>query len=77
MLGFERMGKLLILIGVSIALFGLFLAFWSKTPLLGKLPSDICLQKGDFQFFFPIRTCLAISAVLTIIINIVIEISGK
>lgn len=73
--GFEHMGKLLILVGVFITLLGLFLAFWSKIPLLGKLPGDIFLEKGNF--FFPIVTCLVISAVFTIIINIIMKLFGK
>jgi hypothetical protein len=77
MTGFEQPGKTLILIGVFVVILGLFLAFWSKIPLLGRLPGDIFLQKGNFRFFFPVVTCLIISAVLTIIINFVIRLFGR
>lgn len=75
--GFENLGKLLILIGVFIVILGVFLAFWSRIPFLGKLPGDIFFQKGNFRFFFPIVTCLIISAVLTIIINLIIRFFGR
>lgn len=75
--GFEPVGKFLILIGVFITVLGLFLAFWSRIPFLGKLPGDIFVQKGNFQFFFPIVTCLVISGLLTILINSIMRLLGK
>ena len=77
MSSFESLGKLLVLTGVFVVILGLLIVFWSRIPLLGKLPGDIFLQKGNFQFFFPIVTCLVISAALTIIINLVIRLFGR
>lgn len=70
---FQSVGKLLILAGAFLAFFGLLLVFWQRIPFLGKLPGDIFLQKGSFQFFFPIVTCLIISLLLTLILNFVIH----
>lgn len=75
--GFEHFGKFLILVGVFIVIFGLLIAFWGKIPMLGNLPGDISLQKGNFKFIFPIVSCLVISAVLTIVINLVIRLFGR
>ena len=77
MSSFESLGKLLVLTGVFVVILGLLIVFWSRIPLLGKLPGDIFLLKGNFQFFFPIVTCLVISAALTIIINLVIRLFGR
>jgi hypothetical protein len=74
---FEPWGKLLILSGVFIVALGLLLTFWNRIPFLGKLTGDIFLQKGNFQFFFPIVTCLAMSVVLTIVINLILRLLGK
>jgi hypothetical protein len=74
---FESMGKLLILGGVFIVVLGILLTFWDRIPFLGRLPGDISLQKGSIQFFFPVVTCLVISVVLTIILNLVIRLLGK
>ena len=69
----QGIGKILILVGAFLAFLGLLLVFWQKIPLLGKLPGDILVQKGNFQFFFPVVTCLIISILLTIILNFVIH----
>lgn len=68
---FQGIGKILILGGAFLAFLGLLLVFWQRIPFLGKLPGDIFLQKGSFQFFFPIVTCIVISIVLTVILNFV------
>jgi hypothetical protein len=68
---FQGVGKILILGGVFLAILGLFLVFWQRIPFLGRLPGDIFLQKGNFQFFFPIVTSIIISLVLTIILNLI------
>jgi len=68
---FQGAGKILILGGAFLTFLGLILVFWQRIPFLGKLPSDIFLHKGGFQFFFPIVTCIIISIVLTIILNLV------
>jgi hypothetical protein len=67
-------GKILILGGAFLVFLGLLLFFWQRIPLLGKLPGDIFLHKGSFQFFFPIVTCIIISIVLTIVLNLVFRI---
>jgi hypothetical protein len=67
----QGVGKILILGGAFLIFLGLLLFFWQRIPFLGKLPGDIFLHKGSFQFFFPIVTCIIISIVLTIILNLV------
>ena len=49
------MGKILILGGAFIVFLGLLLFFWQRIPFLGRLPGDIFVNKGSFQFFFPIE----------------------
>ncbi len=68
-----NMGKLLIIAGVFLIVFGLIFTFWSKIPYLGHLPGDLSFQKGNVSFFFPLVTSLAISLILTIILNIVLR----
>jgi hypothetical protein len=53
-------------LGVLFIVVGLFLLLSQKIGL-GRLPGDIKLQFGNFSFYFPITTCLLISAVLTLI----------
>jgi len=77
MFNFETLGKYVILTGIFIVILGLLLTFWNKIPFLGKLPGDIIIEKGNFQFFFPIATGIVISIILTIVINIIIRFIGK
>ena len=71
--GLQGIGKVLILGGTFLVFSGLLLIFWQRIPFFGKLPGDILIQKGNLQFFFPIVTCLVISALLTIVVNIIIN----
>ena len=74
---FQDIGKFLILAGIFLILFGILFVFWQRIPFLGKLPGDIVIQKKGFGFFFPLATCLVISLVLTILINLVFWILRK
>jgi len=69
----QGIGKILILVGAFTAFLGLLLVSWQRLPFLGRLPGDIFVRKGDFQFFFPIATCVIISILLTVIVNLVIR----
>ncbi|MGC8972187.1 MAG: DUF2905 domain-containing protein [bacterium] len=66
----EYLGKALILFGVLFVLFGLFLLFFNRIPYLGKLPGDIVIRRGNTIIFFPIVTCILLSIILSIILNI-------
>ncbi|WP_210622012.1 DUF2905 domain-containing protein, partial [Staphylococcus aureus] len=37
---------------------------------VGKVPGDIFVKKGNVTFFFPVVTCIIISVVLSILINL-------
>lgn len=55
------MGRLLIVLGILLILFGLFVS------IIGKLPGDIVIKKENFTFYFPIATSLLFSVVLSIL----------
>ena len=64
-------GKFLILMGLLLLATGLFMTYGPKLPFpLGRLPGDIHIQKGHFTLSFPIATCLIISFVLTLLLNL-------
>jgi hypothetical protein len=68
----EAMAKLLIGIGLFIILAGIMLYALARLGLYGiKIPGDIYVKKGNFSFYFPIVTCLVISLLLTLIINLI------
>ena len=48
--------------------FGLLFTYGGKLPLrLGRLPGDIEVRGRNSVFYFPIVTCLLLSAVLSLI----------
>lgn len=67
---FESLGKMLILMGLFIALLGLLMIFGSKIPLLGRLPGDIVIRRGNFTFYFPLATCILLSILLTLVLSL-------
>ncbi len=62
-------GKFLILSGLLLVALGILLTVAPKLPL-GRLPGDIFIQRGKFTFAFPIITCLILSFLLTLIVNL-------
>ena len=77
MLGFEGIGKIIIIVGAVLVALGLVLAFGERIPFLGKLPGDILIRKDGFTFYFPVVTFLLLSVVLTLIINFIWRFIGK
>ena len=75
--GLEGIGKILVIIGIVIAVLGLLLAFGAHIPLLGKLPGDILIKKDGISFYFPIVTLLLLSALLTLILNLISRYTGR
>jgi hypothetical protein len=58
--------KLLIVVGLLLVAAGLLWPWLSRLGL-GRLPGDIAIQRQNFSLYFPVVTCLAISAVLTLL----------
>jgi len=58
---------MLILLGVSIILIGLFFLLGEKIPWIGRLPGDFIIRKKNFTFYFPLATSIIISIILTLL----------
>ncbi len=67
----EGLGKLLLILGVVVAVIGLLLIFGQHIPFFGKLPGDIVIKRDNFTFYFPVITFLILSIILTVILNII------
>jgi Protein of unknown function (DUF2905) len=61
------MGKLLLIVGLVIAAFGLVVM--AGLPL-GRLPGDIVIRRGNSTFYLPIVTCIVLSIVLSLLLAI-------
>jgi hypothetical protein len=62
------MGKWLIGIGLVIATIGAIMTFAGKLPWLGKLPGDIYIKRENFSVYFPLASCILISAIISFIL---------
>ncbi|HXE98477.1 MAG TPA: DUF2905 domain-containing protein [Dongiaceae bacterium] len=65
----NNFGKPLIILGLLLLAVGLAVSFAPKLPSwLGRLPGDISIKRGNFSFYFPLATCLLLSAILSFIL---------
>ena len=62
------LAKTFIIVGIILILIGVILSFAGKIPWLGRLPGDIAIKKENFSFYFPLTTCLLLSALLSLVI---------
>ena len=58
--------RILIVAGIALVATGLAWP-WLRQLGLGRLPGDIAINRPGVQIYFPIVTCLVISAVLTLL----------
>ena len=63
----QDFGKFVFIAGLALAAVGALIWKTGGFGGLGKLPGDLFVQKGNSTFYFPIVTCLLLSAVLTLL----------
>ena len=63
-------GKIMIYAGIALIAAGLLFHFGAKILPLGKLPFDFKWESDSFGVYFPMGSCIVISIILTIILNI-------
>jgi membrane protein implicated in regulation of membrane protease activity len=63
-----ELGKMLMVVGGVLLVIGLLVTLGAKLPWLGRLPGDIYVQRDNFSFYFPLATCLLLSALLSLIL---------
>ena len=61
-------GKILISIGLLLAILGVIFTFGNKLPFVGRLPGDIAVERKNYSFYFPVATCIIISVVMSFIL---------
>jgi len=65
----DSLGKMILTFGIALVVIGLLMIIGGKFGL-GKLPGDIFIRRGNVTFFFPIVTCIIISIILSLILNL-------
>jgi hypothetical protein len=62
------LGRTLISLGAILIVIGLLLTLGDRLPLrLGRLPGDIYVRGKHTSFYFPLVTCLLLSAVISLV----------
>ncbi len=65
------LGKILIFLGLVLILLGVILILVGKIPFIGKLPGDIYIRRKNFNFYFPLTTCILFSIIISFILWLV------
>ena len=68
---FSAFGRVLMIVGILVFSVGFVLWVGDKIPFPGRLPGDIVVRREGFRLYFPIVTCIVISIVLTVILNLI------
>ncbi len=66
----STVGRVLLVVAAVAAGLGVVLLVAGALGL-GRLPGDISLGKGNVRFYFPVVTCLVLSAIATIVLNLI------
>jgi hypothetical protein len=61
------MARWLVIFGILCIVLGLAWP-WIEKLGLGRLPGDVHIERDGFQFYFPIVTCLIVSAVVSLLL---------
>lgn len=63
-------GRILIFFGIALILLGGLFLLGPKIPFLDRLPGDILIRRDHTTLYFPLATCLILSLVISILLNI-------
>ena len=62
-----QIGRILMLAGAALFLFGLLVALLGRLGPFGRLPGDFYIQRGNFALYLPLGTSLLLSLVLSLV----------
>ena len=63
---------MLIILGLVLVAMGILVTLGDKLPIrLGRLPGDVVMRGKNGVFYFPIVTCILVSAVLSLVMWLV------
>ncbi len=68
--GLQLFGRMLLLCGLGLAAAGGLLLLAGRLPWLGWLPGDLVFRTGRVTILVPIATCVILSVLLTIVLNL-------
>ena len=66
----QNMGKMLLLLGATMAIAGGLLILLGRMPFPGTLPGDIRLQDRNWGCYVPLAASILLSIILTLVLNV-------
>jgi hypothetical protein len=64
----EPVGRVLIVVGLLIAVVGAVMVFGSRIPILGHLPGDITIKGDHVTIFIPLGTMIVVSILASLVL---------
>jgi len=75
MLDLSGVGRVLLLLGLSIAGLGGLIWLLGRVGLpLGNLPGDLRIETSGFSCFLPLVSAILLSVILTLLLNLILRI---
>lgn len=65
-----ELGKLLVAVGIALALAGAVLWLGPQVPWLGRLPGDVRIERPGLRLYVPLASCILVSALLALLLNL-------
>ncbi|MBU4149309.1 MAG: DUF2905 domain-containing protein [Candidatus Omnitrophica bacterium] len=62
------LGKILVLSGSVLIIFGVLFMLANKVPWIGRLPGDIYIKRENLNFYFPITTSILLSIGISLVL---------
>jgi hypothetical protein len=75
--GLEPLGKLLVVLGLTLVVLGGLAWLLSKVGFLGDLPGDIRIQRDGITCLIPLASSIILSILLTIILNAIVRLLNR
>jgi len=72
-----RIGTILIVVGLGLALVGLLFVLRVRIPWFGRLPGDIHIERDGTHVSIPLVSCLVVSLVLSAIATLIALLARK
>ena len=72
----ENVGRMLVILGLAVAVVGGLI--WALSTLVdfGRLPGDLVWRRGSLTVLLPIASSILLSLVLTLVLNLIFGIFG-
>jgi len=66
-----QFGRVLVLVGAVILVFGVLLVMADRVPFIGRLPGDIRVSGDGWTIYAPLATSIVLSVLLTLALGVV------